>query len=226
MSRNSVPSPKVYKNEELKELLANAMRGSAFSVDSYLVDNKVACRGKYYDYYLTSSGNEIVIKPKWNQMWFLGVLVCGILGIFFFVPFIGVAVIGLIGNSEYSEFKRILKDSLYNGDDTQYNGNNKQSYASIQNANASFIECPKCKGKYENSSNFCPICGEPKPKEPVKKRCAKCNAELEANTLFCPHCGEKVQEENEKTERICKNCGTLLKDDTVFCGNCGTKVGD
>lgn len=116
MSRNSVPSPKMYESEELKSLLIKTMKGSAFSVDTYLSDNKVVCHGKYYDYHLSSGGNEILIKGKWSQTWFIGVLVCAITGLFFLIPLIGAIVISVLANSEYGNFKRILKDSLYNGE--------------------------------------------------------------------------------------------------------------
>ncbi len=127
MSRNSVPSPKTFESEELKNLLTKTLHRSAFSVDSYLVDGKVVCHGKYYDYRLISSGNEIKIHPKWNQTWFLCVLGCAIFGLFLILPFIGVAVLSMLGNSEYSDFKRVLKDSVYN--DSNYQKETNQNGA-------------------------------------------------------------------------------------------------
>ena len=85
------------------------------------------CHGKYYDYRLISSGNEIKIHPKWNQTWFLCVLGCAIFGLFLILPFIGVAVLSMLGNSEYSDFKRVLKDSVYN--DSNYQKETNQNGA-------------------------------------------------------------------------------------------------
>lgn len=87
----------------------------------------------------------------------------------------------------------------------------------------SLIICSKCNSKYAKDHNFCPTCGEPKPKE---RKCGKCGTVLNDEALFCPTCGEKVQDNDKQTKIICQKCGVELKEGTIFCGNCGNKVGD
>lgn len=79
------------------------------------------------------------------------------------------------------------------------------------------VKCPKCGNEYSRNVNFCPECGEPKPKEPEKTRCENCNTVLPDGVKFCPKCGNPVQ------TKVCPSCGKKMTANEKFCQECGTK---
>ncbi len=56
------------------------------------------------------------------------------------------------------------------------------------------MKCPSCGAELPGESNFCPSCGNPRPRQQGALFCPGCGQQTSAGQGFCTSCGTKVDE--------------------------------
>ena len=77
-------------------------------------------------------------------------------------------------------------------------------------------KCLKCNKEYDDSTSFCPCCGE---KLAPTNVCQRCGKPVSIEETYCRYCGYKIEKEIK-----CEQCGTTIEEGTKFCPQCGAKI--
>lgn len=99
-------------------------------------------------------------------------------------------------------------------------------------------KCISCQKDYDDSMQFCEICGkelviaeeitdnssnnvEEKNEEKVEGFCIYCGGQIVPDKGYCSRCGKSAIVEGQ---RHCTGCGQVLSETQKFCAKCGQKV--